>query len=71
MKPQLSETAQTYKLRYGTSVITSDGIEVAIVGKSLDDVAAIWRRLAPLTPFDPAMVQQVKISKSDCQTVTN
>ena len=60
---QLSPTAQTYKLRYGSAIITHDGIEVAIVGKSLDDVAAIWRRLAPLTPFDPAMVQQVKISK--------
>ena len=63
MKPQLSGTAQTYKLRYGTAIITYDGIEVAIVGKSLDDVAAIWRRLSPCTPFDPAMVQQVKISK--------
>ena len=63
MKPQLSETAQAYKLKFGTSVITSDGIEVAIVGKSLDDVAAILRQLAPLYPFNPAMVQLVKLSK--------
>ena len=53
MKTQISGTAQTYKLRYGTAIITHDGIEVAIVGKSLDDVSAIWRRLSPCTQFDP------------------
>jgi len=55
---------RTYEFKYGTTYRDPDGLEFAIVAKSMKDMEKVWMMVAPVTcHFNPKQVCEVRIKK--------